>query len=123
MNQYSKFSNNENGTSQSYSITKQCWMPSLQNPYPVNFSQRSLPSHQVFVYYNGKPQLQDSSIVKESVMYPSHEINCNPKNSWERKHTVCSYSKNDAIMYPTTHSYPGPLLQSYIAIPKKMYMY
>ena len=90
--------------------------------YPMNFVQAPSPTHQIMVYYNGKPQLQGLSTNKGPVMYPLRETNCNPKNGYERKHTIYPM-RNSAIMYPTTHSVPGPYLQSYIALPNKMYTY
>ncbi len=137
MSQYCEFENNIE-TPKTYPDPTQRWMPSLQHPYPMNFVQAPSPTNQVLVYYNGKPQLQGLSTVKGPVMYHTRQINCksipdlttgnglsprwgNPKNSWERKHAVCP--RNNAIMYPTTHSIPGPYLQSYIAIPNRMYMY
>ena len=126
MTQYCAFTNNIE-TPKSYPEESlwnpaQRWMPSLQHPYPMNFVQVPSPAHQVMVYYNGKPQLQGLSTAKGPVMYPSREVNCNPKNGHERKHTICP-TRNNAIMYPTTHSVPGPYLQSYIALPNKMYPY
>ena len=95
------------------------WTPSLQQPYPSTYHKpiTTSPQNQVMVYYNGKPQYGQT--VKTNV-------NCNPQTSWERKHTVCPVNyqlKNNAIMYPTTHSIAGPYLQSYIALPNKMYQY
>jgi hypothetical protein len=123
MSQYCEFeNNNEIPTPLLYPDPTQRWMPSLQHPFPMNFVQAPSASHQVLVYYNGKPQLQGLSTNKGPVMFPLREVNCHPKNSWERKHTICPF-KNNAIVYPTTHSVPGPFLQSYIALPNKMYAY
>jgi hypothetical protein len=97
-------------------------MPTAQHPYPMNFVQAPSQSNQLLIYYNGKPQLQGLSTSKGPVMYPQKEVNCSPSNSWERKHSFCP-RKNTAIQYPTTHSIPGPYLQSYIALPNKMYGY
>lgn len=92
------------------------WMPSLEHPYPMTFNQAPSARHQVLVNYQGKNYLQGLSPVKGPYMYPVKErCNRGPINSYERKHS--------AIVYPTTHSMPGPCLQSYIALPNKMYMY
>lgn len=104
-----------------YPEPAQRWMPTSQHPYPMNFVQAPSKSNQVLVYYNGKPQLQGLSTNKGPVMFPLREVNSNPKNGWERKHTI--FPRNSAICYPTTSSVPGPFLQSYIALPNKMYMY
>lgn len=98
------------------------WMPSSQHPYPMNFVQAPSLSYHNMISYNGKPYLQGLSINKGPIIYPSIEKTCNPKNGWERKHTI--FPKNEsAIVYPSTHSIPGPLIQSYIALPNKMYPY
>jgi len=100
----------------------QRWMPTTQNPYPMNFVQAPSPTHQVLVQYNGQSYLQGLSINKGPVMYPTREVNCNPVNAWEHKHTTrpkCC----PAVVYPTTHSIPGPYLQSYIALPRRQYPY
>ena len=97
------------------------WMPSSQHPYPMNFVQAPSPSNQALVYYRGKPYLQGLSTAGGPIMFPQREINSDPKNGWERKHTI--YPRNSAIVYPTTHSIPGPFLQSYIALPRQMYPY
>ncbi|BCS82903.1 hypothetical protein QLL95_gp1220 [Cotonvirus japonicus] len=99
----------------------QKWHPSPLNPYPNRFTQAPSPNHQILVYFNGKPQLQTLSPTQGPVSFASREISTNPQNSWERKHTI--YPKNNAIVYPTTHSIPGPYLRSYIMLPKKTYMY
>lgn len=105
-----------------YPENLQQWVPRQSNPYPMNFVQAPSPSNQVIVYYNGKPYTQGLSTVKGPVMYPFTEYNADPTNAWERKHTI--YPKqNSAIVYPTTHSIPGPYLQSYICMPDKMYPY
>lgn len=92
----------------------QRWMPTLQNPYPMNFMQAPSADHQIFVSYNNGAFLQGLHTVKGPMMFPSREYNPNPKTAWEMKHTT---------PYPTTHSVPGPYLQSYINLPYKMYMY
>lgn len=61
---------------------------------------------------NGKPYFQNLNISKKSIMYPIRNIKYNIKN--------CSHSP---IQYPLNSSIPGPYLQSYIAIPKKMCKY
>jgi len=105
-----------------FSLPAQKWIPTQKHPYPMNFVQAPSPKHQINVFYNGKPQLQGLSTVTGPIMYPLREVCANPKNGWERKHTI--YPKqNSAIVYPTTHSIPGPFLQSYIALPNKMYPY
>ncbi|ANB50386.1 hypothetical protein [Powai lake megavirus] len=99
----------------------QKWKPSKLYPYPNNFTQAPSREHQIMVYYNGKPQLQTLSPNTGPMMFPEREVNVNPINGWERKHTT--YPKNSHIMYPTTHSIPGPYLQSYINLPQKTSMY
>ena len=105
----------------------QRWMPTTQQPYPMNFVQAPSPSNQTLVYLNGRPYLQGLSQSSGPIMFPVRETNCDPKTAWEHKHT--SYPKgyctgrNSAIVYPTTHSIPGPFLQSYIALPRKQYPY
>lgn len=105
-----------------YPDNVQRWMPSLEHPYPMNFVQAPSPTNQLLVSYQGQPNLQGLSIVKGPVMFPLRERNCHPRNTWERKHTFCPFGQNK-IAYPTTHSVPGPFLQSYIALPRRMYMY
>lgn len=83
-------------------------MPSLQQPYPMNIPiKKTLPqeslTHQIVIYYNGKPHIQNNYKNKSKKIYDQ--------------------SINNAIVYPTTHSIPGPFLQSYIALPNKMYPY
>lgn len=111
-----------------YASAYQQWVPTLQYPYPMNFVQAPSPSHQILVHYNGKPNLQGLSIVKGPVMFPPfNETNCHPNNSYERKYSKFAgcekTTTHSAIMYPTTHSIPGPFLQSYIALPRRMYPY
>ena len=84
-----------------------------QNPY--SFVQAPSSSHQVNVYYNGKQYLQGLSPNVGPIMFPKREVTSHPRNAWEHKH--CK------IAYPTTHSIPGPYLQSYINLPGKTYMY
>lgn len=96
----------------------QRWMPTTQNPYPMNFVQAPSPTNQTLVYYNGKPHLQGLSTSSGPIMFPSREPNNHPNNGWERKH-----QSNSKIAYPTTHSIPGPFLQSYIALPRHQYPY
>ncbi|QGR53743.1 hypothetical protein [Moumouvirus maliensis] len=100
---------------------EQVWKSSNLYPYPNTFTQAPSVNHQIMVYYNGKPQLQTLSPTKGPVMFPTREVNTNPINGWERKHTI--YPNNNRIMYPTTHSIPGPYLRSYINLPQKTYMY
>ena len=121
MSQYCQFENNIE-IPKPYCNPLQQWTPSRQHPYPMNFVQTPAPTRQVLVYYNGKPQLQGLSVNKGPVMFPLREVNSQPNNSWERKNTIYP-TRNSAIMYPTTHSIPGPYLQSYIALPHKMYPY
>ena len=95
---------------------QQRWMPSTHNPYPMNFSRAKSPNHQINITYKGAPMYQGLSPSSGPYMYPMKvQYNRGPINSYERKHS--------AIVYPTTHSIPGPFLQSYIALPNKMYMY
>lgn len=105
-----------------YPDNVQRWMPTLEQPYPMNFTQAQSPKNQVVVYYQGKPYTQALSTNTGPIMYPVRESTLCPKNGWERKHTIYP-RRNGAIVYPTTHSIPGPYLQSYIALPKKMYPY
>ena len=100
----------------------QRWMPSAQHPYPMNFVQAPSATNQNLVYYNGKPYLQGLSTSSGPIMFPTREANCHPKNAWERKHTAYP-SCCSAVVYPTTHSIPGPFLQSYIALPNRQYPY
>ena len=94
----------------------QRWMPTKEHPYPMNFVQAPSAQHQIIINQNGRPMYQGLSINKGPVSYPI-KVPCNrgPVNTYERKHS--------AIVYPTTHSIPGPYLQSYIRLPNKMYMY
>ena len=94
----------------------QRWMPTKEHPYPMNFVQAPSAQHQILVTQGGRPMYQGLSIVKGPVSYPAKVLhNRGPVNSYERKHS--------AIVYPTTHSIPGPYLQSFIRLPNKMYMY
>ena len=94
----------------------QRWMPSTNSPYPMNFSQARSPQHQILITHKGSPMLHGLSTSSGPYMYPTRvQYNRGPINSYERKHS--------AIVYPTTHSVPGPFLQSYINLPNKMYMY
>nr|URM62401.1 hypothetical protein [Mimivirus sp.] len=70
----------------------QKWKPTKLYPYPNNFTQAPSREHQIMVYYNGKPQLQTLSPNTGPIMFPEREINANPINGWERKHTI--YPKN-----------------------------
>lgn len=79
----------------------------------MSFTQAPSIQHQKLVLCQDKPHLQTLSPTLGPVLFPLREINSNPKNGWERKHTA----------YPTSHSVPGPYLQSYIALPNKMYYY
>lgn len=105
-----------------YHANNQQWQPTLKNPRPNNFTQAPSPNHQLRVYYNGKPQLQTLSPSQGPQMFPIREINENPTNSYDRKHSIYPH-KSNAIVYPTTHSIPGPYLQSYIRMPNKYLMY
>lgn len=94
---------------------RQRWMPTTDNPYPSTVAYAKSPRHQVNVTY-GRPMHHGLSHSSGPFMYPAKvEYNRGPINSYERKHAT--------IAYPTTHSIPGPALQSYIALPKKIYMY
>lgn len=95
---------------------QQRWMPTTDNPYPSTFPHAKSPQHQINVSYRGTPALHGLSHSSGPFMYPlKAKQSRGPINSYERKHS--------AIVYPTTHSVPGPYLQSYITIPNKMYMY
>lgn len=95
---------------------RQRWMPTKQQPYPMTFSQAPSPCHQIYVTYDGKQFLQGLSPVKGPYLYPiKRDLGREPVNSYERKHC--------AIVYPTTHSIPGPYLRSFINLPSKTYMY
>lgn len=73
-------------------------------------SQIASPPHQTNIYYNGKPQYETNvkrgSLASCLTLSPERQV-----------------KQNNAIVYPTTHSIPGPYLQSYIRSPNKMYMY
>jgi len=106
----------------------QRWMPTTANPYPMNFVQAPSLSNQVLVRYQNQPFTQGLSTILGPQMFPFYERNCNPRNAWERKYTSLVGCNRDrpnpnAIAYPTTHSIPGPLLQSYIRLPYRMYSY
>lgn len=92
----------------------QHWIPTLQNPYPMNFIQAPSVDHQIFVNYKNGAFLQGLHPVKGPIMFPLNSWNSQPKTAWEMKHT---------IPYPITHSIPGPYLQSYIYLPNKIYTY
>ncbi len=94
------------------------WMPTTQHPYPMNFVQAPSKSNQLLIYYNGKPQLQGLNTASGPFMYPIKEDTVR-SNTTKNK----IIPKKSAIQYPTTHSIPGPCLQSYIALPKRMYPY
>ncbi|AYV85495.1 MAG: hypothetical protein Satyrvirus20_2 [Satyrvirus sp.] len=82
-----------------YPESAQKWQGNIKYPYPMNFVQAPADDKQILVYYNGKPMLQGLSINKGPVMFPAKQSNPFRKG---------------AIMYPTTHSIPGPYLQSYM---------
>lgn len=107
-----------------YPEPAQRWMPTREHPYPMNFVQAPSPKHQVLVTYNGQPYLQGLHTTRGPQMFPYPNVQCNecPANGWERKHSVYPRSSS-AIAYPTTHSIPGPFLQSYISLPKRVYGY
>lgn len=79
----------------------------------IDFSQNNKVSrktpNKTTIIYNGKPYEQTLSINKGPIIRP---IN---------KYT--SGSITNPICYPTTHSIPGPFLQSYIALPNRVFPY
>ena len=96
-------------------LPAQRWIPSSARPYPMNFVQAQSSQHQIRVVYRDHVLDQGLSINQGPVMYPVRQShNRGPVNGYERK---------NCIMYPTTHSIPGPYLQSYINLPNRMYMY
>lgn len=126
---------------QRYPEVAQRWIPTTAHPYPMNFVQAPSPNHQVLVMsgieasnitcpsgnkvtYNGQPYTQGLHTTAGPRMFPYPNVRCDscPSNSWERKHTVYPRGENP-IAYPTTHSIPGPFLQSYISLPKRVYGY
>lgn len=80
------------------------WHATPSNPYPMNFMDAPSPSHQINVIYNGQPMLQGLDIVRGPMMFPVKR---------------CQWYPRGPIMYPTTHSIPGPYLQTYIALAGK----
>lgn len=91
------------------------WQPTSVHPYPMNFVQVPSSAHQIRIYYGKQPYLQGLSTAIGPVMYPV-------KGSDTPIHK--NYSQyNNKIAYPTTHSIPGPFLQSYIDLPRKSSMY
>ena len=98
----------------------QRWMPSTYQPYPMNFNQAPSNQHQILVKYQGQPFLQGLSPNTGPYLYQSkiqskHQSQPHGEDTCviNKQHTP----KSSAIMYPTTHSIPGPYLQSYINIP------
>lgn len=85
----------------------------------MNFAQ--IPTNQTLVYYNGKPYLQRVGQNSGPFMFQTNGTD-NPKNIQEDKHQYCP-EHYSGVVYPTTHSIPGPFLQSYIALPRKQYPY
>ena len=63
--------------------------------------------NRITVIYNGQVATQTLSPYRGPMMYV-HPI---------------GKEYNNAITYPTTHSIPGPYLQSYINLPNSTYMY
>lgn len=51
---------------------------------------------------------------------PTHQINIIYR---DRPYTQFLSPNQGPIMYPTTHSIPGPFIQSYINLPNRSYMY
>lgn len=76
----------------------QRWFPTPNYPYPMNFTDAPNPLNQIYVSYMGSPMIQGLDRSKGPIMFPRSMI------------------RNSPIMYPTTHSLPGPYLQSYIAL-------
>ena len=64
----------------------------------------------ILVQYKNKPYYQK--------LHPSYGPYMVPLNN---QSTI--YLSNNKIVYPTTHSIPGPYLQSYISLPNRKYMY
>ena len=109
----------------------QRWMPSTYQPYPMNFSQAPSAQHQVSVSYQDQPFLQGLSPNTGPYMYPDcrkivisgatpigftqNLSKIQSKHQYQPSSGLC---KKSAIMYPTTHSIPGPYLRSYINIPR-----
>jgi hypothetical protein len=89
----------------------------------MNFVKAPSPTQQLLVSYDGKPFYQGLDVVRGPLMFPPMEYNLNPINGWERKYTLFPYPNENPIMYPTTHSVPGPYLQSYIYLPRQTYPY
>ena len=75
----------------------QRWMPSLQYPYPM------------------KMKILQTPLSSSSSCIYSGTHSGSPKDS---SHHIIVYDNNN-IAYPTTHSIPGPYLQSYITLPNK----
>lgn len=92
---------------------RQRWIPTTSNPYPMNFVQAPSADHQIIVSYGGESFLQGLHPVKGPQMFPINN----------RRRSEPIYSSRSAIVYPTTHSIPGPFLQSYISLPKRVYGY
>lgn len=98
------------------------YIPNTDNPYPIARSRNTLNDNYpmsvsnpaplnktVIVTYNGQPYRQTLS-QNGPYMYQSD--------------TPSYRYKSSCICYPTTHSIPGPYLQSYINMPfMKTYMY
>lgn len=94
----------------------QRWHPTTAHPYPMNFTQAPSPAHQVIVTYNGRQYLQGLSPSGGPFMYPIQQ---------QRRTGSGWVNLNGPIVYPTTHSIPGPYLQSYIDLEanKRSYPY
>lgn len=74
------------------------------------------------IWVNNKPYVQRLSPNIGPYMYCTGKVSGpNPTGS-NPKHAL--FMPTSAIMYPTTHSIPGPFLQSYIKMPRyKCYPY
>jgi len=87
-----------------YPEIDQLWYSTPLTPYPMNFVQAPSAYNQVLVQYQGQPMLQGLSTVRGPFMYPVNAPCYRRRNYWH----------NPAIVYPMTHSIPGPFLQTYI---------
>ena len=119
---------------QRYPNDLQRWLPSTTQPYPMNFSQAPSPQHQNLVDYKGQRFLQGLSPNTGPYLYPDcrkiiisgNNLNQQSNNlsKIQSKHNNSAIPRSKSVIaYPTTHSIPGPYLQSYINLPRKTYPY
>jgi hypothetical protein len=93
-------------------LPDQCWFPTPEYPYPMNFVQYPSRDHQLAVRYHGKDMLQGLSIIHGPLMYHNHYYPCEMN---VRAYAFGPYRGEEySPAYPTTHSIPGPYLQKYI---------